>query len=229
LTDKEYSPQEIFADNKAPERSPRVIIAPHRYIQGDGVLDNLGRYMSVVHSTRPALLITDGGMKRVGDRIIQSLKEASSEPVVLFFSGECMDREVERLSGQLKDRPVDSLIAVGGGKCIDTGKCVAFCVSVPIVVCPTLVSTDAPCSSVSVMYTLDGEFDRPWFFPESPVLVVVDTGVIVRAPLRHLVSGMGDAMSTYYEARTCFLKSKGDNHGRSKTDCRRIINCGAGG
>jgi glycerol dehydrogenase len=54
------------------------------------------------------------------------------------------------------------------------------------------------------MYTPEGAFDRPWFFPNGPALVVVDTDVIVRAPVRYLVSGMGDAMSTFYEARTCF-------------------------
>jgi glycerol dehydrogenase len=33
--------------------------------------------------------------------------------------------------------------------------------------------------------------------------VVIDTRVIAKAPVRHLVAGMGDAMATWYEARTC--------------------------
>jgi glycerol dehydrogenase len=61
------------------------------------------------------------------------------------------------------------------------------------------------------MYTPDGAFDRPWFFPQSPALVVVDSGVIARSPLRHLVAGMGDAMSTCYEVRTCFHNPKARN------------------
>ncbi|MBN2060596.1 MAG: hypothetical protein JW882_09305 [Deltaproteobacteria bacterium] len=36
-------------------------------------------------------------------------------------------------------------------------------------------------------------------------MVSVDTGVIAGEPLQHIVSGMGDAMWTYYDARTCFL------------------------
>ena len=35
-------------------------------------------------------------------------------------------------------------------------------------------------------------------------IVVVDTDVIAKAPKRTLVSGFGDALSTYYEARTCY-------------------------
>jgi glycerol dehydrogenase len=204
LTGKEYFPQDVFAGDAPAGHSPRVIIAPQRYIQGEGALDHLGRYLSAVSSARPALLITEGGLKRTGRPILRGLKQARKEPVTLLFGGECSDEEVQRHVKRLRGQAIDSVIAVGGGKCLDAGKCVAHCISVPVAVCPTLASTDAPCSAVSVMYTPEGAFDRPWFFPESPALVVVDTGVIVRAPVRYLVAGMGDAMSTFYEARTCF-------------------------
>jgi len=208
---KEYSPQAVFAGDAPAQRSPRVIIAPYRYIQGEGVLDRLGSYLSLVPSTKPAMLITQGGLRRVGDRLIEQLRKAGIETFPLIFRGECSDQEVERHVADLRGRDADSLIIVGGGKCLDAGKCVAHCISIPAVICPTLASTDAPCSAVSVMYTPEGQFERPWFFPESPALVVVDTGVIARAPARHFVSGMGDAMSTFYEARTCMRSPSGRN------------------
>jgi len=99
---------------------------------------------------------------------------------------------------------VDAVIAVGGGKCLDTGKCAAFRLEVPVVICPTIASTDAPCSAVSVVYSEEGVQIGPEFFPNSPALVVVDTRIIVDAPIRQLVAGMGDGLATYYEARTCF-------------------------
>ena len=142
--------------------------------------------------------------------MFQSLKHAGTEdPIVLLFKGECSDEEVSRHVKHLQSHEIDVLVAVGGGKCLDAGKCIAYCVSVPVVICPTLASTDAPCSAVSVMYTPDGSFERPWFFPDGPALVVVDTGVVARAPVRYLVAGMGDAMSTFYEARTCFRNPEG--------------------
>ena len=201
---KEYTPRDVFAGDAAARRSPRVIISPQRYIQGDGVLNQLGRYLSVVYSARPAILITERGLARVGERVIRSLEQDGIKPVSLVFGGECSDEEIERLVKQLQGCAVDAVIAVGGGKCLDAGKCLAHCRSVPVIICPTLASTDAPCSAVSVMYTPEGAFDRPWFFPDGPALVLVDTGVIVRAPVRYLIAGMGDAMSTFYEARTCF-------------------------
>jgi glycerol dehydrogenase len=54
------------------------------------------------------------------------------------------------------------------------------------------------------MYTTDGVQKGAEFFPNSPALVVVDTGIIAASPIRHVVAGMGDALATYYEARTCF-------------------------
>jgi glycerol dehydrogenase len=200
-----YSPQELFAADAPMEKVPRVIIAPHRYIQGNGVLDNLGRYISTLNSKRPALFITKGGEKRFGKRVRQAIQSCGSEPMTLYFEGECSFPEIQRHVDDLKDKPIDLLVVVGGGKCLDAGKCVAHCKSVPMIICPTLASTDAPCSAVSVMYNPDGTFQQPWFFPESPAYVIVDTGIIARAPVRHLIAGMGDSMATYYEAKTCFL------------------------
>ena len=38
----------------------------------------------------------------------------------------------------------------------------------------------------------------------NPDVVLVDTGVIAQAPRKFLVSGMGDALATYFEARACW-------------------------
>jgi len=206
-----FFPQPIFSVEDTDQPSiPRVLIAPHRYIQGEGILDHLGRYLSIIPAQRSAVLISEGGQGRFGERILQSLKQAQVRPVVETFRGECSTEEVERVAGVLSSvaPPVDCLVAVGGGKCLDSGKCIAHRLSVPVVICPTIASTDAPCSAVSVIYTQDGAFKGVEYFPRSPTIVAVDTGVIAAAPLRYLVAGMGDAVSTWYEARTCFQNPK---------------------
>ena len=206
-----YFPQPIFGGNEnSPLKVPRVLIAPGRYIQGPGVLDHLGRYLSVLHSARPAILISRGGQKRFGERLQQSLSKGGADAVVHIFEGECSYEAVSRIVDSLRTKTPaeDAIIAVGGGKCLDTGKSVAFRLDVPVVICPTIASTDAPCSAVSVMYSEEGVQVGPEFFPHSPALVVVDTQIIVNAPIRQLVSGMGDGLATYYEARTCFNNPK---------------------
>jgi glycerol dehydrogenase len=55
---------------------------------------------------------------------------------------------------------------------------------------------------LSVLYTDGGAFDRYLFYRRNPDLVLVDTTVIAQAPVRLLVAGMGDALATWFEART---------------------------
>lgn len=202
-----FFPQAIYGSATLdPERVPRVLISPHRYIQGQGTLDHLGKYISILHSERPAVLLSVGGKERLGEQIRNSLNAPSIRHTVEIFRGECSENEVKRLVSLLEDKApdTDAIIAVGGGKCMDAGKCVAFHLGVPIITCPTIASTDAPCSAVSVMYSDEGVQVGPEFFPNSPALVVVDTRIIIKAPMRQLIAGMGDALATYYEARTCF-------------------------
>jgi glycerol dehydrogenase len=209
-----FFPQHIYADGlQDPSEPPRVLIGPHRYIQGKDVIDRLGRYISLLPSLRPAVFMTAGGLQRFGKRIEDGLAKAGVIPRLVLFRGECSTEEVNRAVNEIRKmgQPVDSVIAVGGGKCLDAGKCVAFRLRVPLTVFPTIASTDAPCSAVSVMYTQEGVGKGPEFFPDSPALVVVDTQIIAGSPLRHFIAGMGDALATYYEARTCFLNPSGRN------------------
>ena len=75
---------------------------------------------------------------------------------------------------------------MGGGKTIDTAKAVAHSVGAATAVVPTIASTDAPTSALSVIYTSDGAFQRYVFQPRNPDLVLLDTEIIARAPIRFL-------------------------------------------
>lgn len=209
-----FSPHAVFSgtpDNRG--EPPRVLFSPHRYIQGKDVIDHMGRYLSSISSCRPAVIATAGGRLRFGERVEGRLRASGISPHFENFSGECSTEEVDRLAGAIRKsgRTTDSVIAIGGGKCIDAGKCVAFRLSVPAVICPTIASTDAPCSATSVMYSQDGVGKDPEYFPSNPALVIVDTGIIAKSPVRHLIAGMGDALATFYEARTCYENPSGRN------------------
>lgn len=208
---KPFSPQNIFGSGS--DEPMRVLISPHRYIQGKGAIDRLGHYISILPSRRPVVLMTAGGKRRFGQRIAEGLLKTGMKPEIALFNGECCIEEIERVVADIRKsgQSADSLIAVGGGKCLDAGKAVAFRLGIPLTICPTIASTDAPCSAVSVLYTRDGEGIGPEFYPNSPALVVVDTQIIADSPLRHFVAGMGDAVATYYEARTCFHNPSGRN------------------
>ena len=193
-----YDPAAIFGVPAEPP--PRAFISPSRYIQGPGVVDQLGTYLGLIGVERPAVLASRGRLRAHGERLVKSLDFAGMKPTLAEFGGECSIEEIDGHRSAL-EAEVDSLIAFGGGKCIDTGKAVAHRLGIPVVVAPSLASNDAPCSAISVIYQPDGEVSGVEFYPDSPAFVIVDTALIAAAPARYLIAGMGDAMATWYEAK----------------------------
>ena len=136
----------------------------------------------------------------IRDSVLTSLSKEGIAHSKAEFLGECSREEVERHANNLMSSKPDCILAVGGGKLVDAGKCIAHRLNCQVVIIPTLASNDAPCSSISVLYTSDGVKDLVEYFPQNPAFVIVDTEVIVNASERYLVAGMGDAMATWYEA-----------------------------
>lgn len=213
MTDnKQFKPEEVFsAEVSAGSIIPRVLNAPRKYIQCPGALDNLGLYLSLTSSKHAAVIITEGGSRRFGKKISDSLKRSGINETQVIFGGESSPEEFARIIDILSgsEEPVDSIIAVGGGKCLDTGRVVSNRMDIPLTVCPTIASTDAPCAGLSVIYSAEGVFQDVELFPFNPTLVVVDTQAAAESPYRFIVSGLGDALATWYEARTCLENPKG--------------------
>lgn len=176
----------------------KAFISPAKYVQGENELLNLGYYIKSFGSS--ALLIaTDAAVKRVKPLLNKTAEMYGIRFVNTGFSGECCDAEIERLEKLAAANGCDCTIGLGGGKAIDTAKCVAK--GRALIIVPTIAATDAPTSHSAVIYNEDGSFNRYAFFSQNPTVVLADTSVIAKAPVRFLISGMGDALSTWFEAR----------------------------
>ena len=211
----EYSPHEPFAGGAIgrQQRPPRVFGSPGRYVQGVGVLERAGNYLSRLGFRRSAVLLSARSLLAEGGRLVESLRGAGLTVEIAEFNGECSLAEIGLHAGALADlaEPVDSLVAVGGGKVVDAGRAIAHRLDVPVAVVPSLASNDAPCAAVSVIYTPEGVTADVEIYDQNPALVLVDTAVIAEADERYLVAGMGDAMATWYEARACASCDQGVN------------------
>ena len=176
----------------------KAFICPTKYVQGEDELLNLGYFVQVFG--KAALLIAHADdVKRVKAKLDATAKKFGVKFIPSNFGGECSREEVARLQKVAKTKKCDCIIGLGGGKAIDTAKCVAQ--GEHLIIVPTIAATDAPTSHSAVLYTPDGQFDDYAYFKQSPSVVMIDTTVISQAPVRFLVSGMGDALSTYFEAR----------------------------
>ncbi len=178
----------------------RVFISPKKYIQGAGILSTIGEEVAKIGS-KPLVLSDENVWNITGENIEKSLQDASLDFHYEPFSGESSNNEIERLANVGQDNSVDVVIGVGGGKTIDTAKAVSDSINLPVIVVPTTASTDAPTSALSVIYSDDGVFEGYKFYDKNPDLVLVDSKVIVGAPILLFASGMGDAMATLVESR----------------------------
>ncbi len=176
----------------------KAFISPTKYVQGEDELLNLGYFVTTFG--KKALLIAHADdVSRVKDKLDKTAETFNISFVESNFHGEASRVEVARLQKVAEENECDCVIGLGGGKAIDTAKCVAE--GHNLIIVPTIVATDAPTSHSAVLYTEDGQFDDYAYFVQSPSVVLIDTVVIANAPTRFLVSGMGDALSTYFEAR----------------------------
>lgn len=188
-------------------------IFPSRYIQGNNAIEEcLGDELARL-GKKALLLESPSAHKNLSAILDKSLNNKIASQVDIF-NRECCDEEIERLIDVVKTQGIDVIVGIGGGKAIDTAKAVAAMLNLPSVIVPTLASSDAPCSALSVIYTELGEFKRYFVLPRNPDLVLVDTKVIANAPVRFLVAGMGDALATWFEAETCRIQQLGNMTGR---------------
>ena len=180
----------------------KIMIYPSKYVQGPGEMGKLGSYAEG-YGSKALVLISSSGYKRIQSTLDGGFAGSGFAPVYDFFNGECSKSEISRLQGVMDQQGCDLVIGIGGGKTLDTAKAVAYYKKVPVLICPTIASTDAPCSALSVIYTDAGVFEEYLFLPANPNMVLMDTDIISQSPVRLTVSGMGDALATYFEARAC--------------------------
>lgn len=175
-------------------------VFPGKYIQGERILNQLPHWINLL-GKRGLILASRTAKEKILPQYIGDFSDSSIS--VELFRGECCEPEIERISGIIEDKGADVLIGMGGGKAIDTAKITADRLGIPVVIVPTIASTDAPCSGVAVLYSEEGIFQSVSYLKMNPQIVLVDVNIITNAPVRFLVAGMGDALATWFEARSC--------------------------
>jgi len=179
-----------------------LLVSPRRYVQGAGAINDIGKHASL-YGERALITGSPTGISATRGAILESLDGEGVVASVEPFEGECTWSEITRLKRIAEKNDCDMVIGVGGGKGLDTAKAVACEVGASMVIVPTIASTDAPCSAVSVVYNSEHVFERNLYLSRNPDLVLVDTEVCVKAPVRFFVAGMGDALATWFEADAC--------------------------
>ena len=175
-------------------------IFPRCYLQGKNILKNLGGIPELKNKSL-FILATNSAVNNI---ILENLSPWEKICKIEYekFSGKCTWEEIDRIQKIAESNDHDFVLGLGGGKAIDTARVVANRLNVKYIAAPTIAATDAPTASACVVYNNDGAI-VDYFTTYNPDYVLVDTWVIAQAPTRFFVSGMGDALATWFEAETC--------------------------
>ncbi|MDS7721575.1 glycerol dehydrogenase [Pantoea ananatis] len=177
-----------------------IFSSPRKYVQGAGVLDELGEYVKEL-GNHAFVVADDVVWGLIGERAQSTLENAGITLSRQQFNGEASTNEITRLSQHAQQQGCNVVIGLGGGKTLDTVKAVADELKQPVVIVPTIASTDAPCSALSVIYSDSGVFESYRFYSKNPDLVFIDTAVCAAAPARLFASGIADGLATWVEAQ----------------------------
>jgi len=180
-----------------------VLIAPRKYVQGRGVLKEVGTYLALL-GKKPMVLWDTCVKEIVGATVLERIQAAGLEVVEVDSQGESTKAEAKRVAQIARDQGADVSVGVGGGKELDTAKAAAVEAGIRMVTIPTIASNDSPTSAASVWYDDQGNCTGWDCWPFNPDIVMVDTQVIANAPVRAFVAGMGDALATWLEAEAAF-------------------------
>jgi len=178
----------------------RTVMSPGRYVQGKGAIDRLGEFVSQIGSA-PLIVADDVVWGFAGQQVSASFAAAGLRVERVAFGRFATASAVDALVEKIRATHADVIIGVGGGSTIDSAKAAGFLAGIRWVSVPTVASTDAPTSALSVIYTDEGEFVEYRFFPRNPDLVLIDTQIVANAPVEFLIAGVGDALATWLEAR----------------------------
>ncbi|RWA51202.1 glycerol dehydrogenase [Cupriavidus sp. UYMSc13B] len=208
-----------------PEVPPgiRMMGFPGQYLQGAGALQHLGGLLIGMGYQRPTILCDAIIADKVWPTVAGSLQSHGIEATPLPFPGECTRAVIDLLASQARDGNPDVIVGLGGGKAVDTAKGVSLALNVPVVICPTIASNDAPTSRLIALYDDAHRLTGVDFLKANPAAVVVDTQIIARRAPRFFAAGIGDAISKKFEAAQCKATGRNNAFGTPPLDTGLLL------
>jgi alcohol dehydrogenase len=205
-------------------------LCPVKILSGKLALANLPYELDVL-GAHNALVVTDAGVVQAGlaDRVRAAFEGSESRIGAMFTetpvdSSDVVVAEVARLYEQ---HGCDSVVAVGGGSCIDTAKGTLIVLTegthdllrfqganrvkrrrVPLVAIPTTAGTGSEVTTAAVIYNVQKgikmAFTSPWLLPD---VAILDPSMTLSAPPRLTAATGMDALTHAVEATYCLQKN----------------------
>ena len=170
----------------------KTMVFPREIIVGHKVTSQIDALCNRISRGDSALIVADKKTKKLlGDEIHKILSKANYKVIDKIVTGPTVG-QVNNVIKFASKKNVDLLLGVGGGSVIDVTKLAAFDLSKPFISVPTCASHDSIASPRASLKHSKGSVSKT---ATSPLAILADTSIIVKAPYRMLASGCADVIS----------------------------------
>lgn len=171
--------------------------APEEYVCEVGAWNKLEKHL-LKRKMHKVLIIHGEESWKVAKPFFPTL--TSVVAIFKHYENECRFDIADSFVKLVASENIDGIIAVGGGKVLDLGKLVANEIGIPCVCLPTLASTCAAYTPVSIVYNENHEMIDFKILNQAISLTLIDPAVILNSPKDYLIAGIGDTLAKWYES-----------------------------
>lgn len=162
----------------------------NRYASGENILQNLPSYLV--------------GFKKIavitGEKSSEAFKKYYRKELhypTYRYDGSSSHENAVELANKIGQ--AELILAIGGGRVIDTAKMTAEELNAELMVIPTLISNCAPFTPIVAVYHPNRTFKAMGFMTRAPFLTLVDSKFLLATPKDYFVAGIGDTLAKWYE------------------------------
>lgn len=171
-----------------------------RFTIGEDAFDlfksEMGKY-----GTRVVVVHGEKAWKASKEYVVPAIEKAGLELTgEVLYGHEATYENLEAILTDERVQKADMILGVGGGKCLDTVKLAADKLGKPVFTVPSIASNCAPVTKISIMYHADGSFCDIPVLEQAPVHCFINPRIIMAAPIRFLIAGVGDALAKHVES-----------------------------
>ena len=170
---------------------------PYHLIVQEGIFEQVDRVMADCVpdiKSKSVIIVTDGNLQSIFASVIAALQEDFKTSEIYLIQNNYFDDAVA-LAKYVCMNNIQVIIGFGGGTVLDLAKYAAFVSKAMYLCLPTTLSNDSLASPVAVLGT-EGKA-RKTFKCTIPDAILVDVNVIMGAPQRQILAGIGDTISKY--------------------------------
>ena len=167
-----------------------------KYESGSGVINTLCSHIRALGGTKPFIVADVNTFKAAGEKVEKILEDGGFEFSKHIFTENRTEPD-EKAMGSLVlhfDRSCDIIVAVGSGVMNDLSKILSKTTGLPFIIVATAPSMDGFASDTSSVIR-DGL--KVSVNSRSADVIIGDTDILRNAPVKMLLSGLGDMLAKY--------------------------------